>query len=161
MESSLKHIHHIRKRIRKMDDKIYLAWDEFHRDVKDLAKKIKQSGEYDKIVAISRGGLIPAGILAYELNIRNSSVINIATYIGAAHLKLDEVDMPEYVGKVDEKTLIVDDLSDSGQTFKVMRRQFPQGKFVTVYAKPQGLKEADIFAKEIPDKWVVFPWGKE
>lgn len=144
-----------------MDDKIYLSWEEFHNDVKCLCEKIKQSGTYDKIVAISRGGLIPAGIVAYELNIRNSSIINIATYIGAEHLKLDEVDMPEYVGKVDENTLIIDDLSDSGQTFRVMRRQFPQGKFVTVYAKPKGKDEAEIFAKEIPDKWVVFPWDKE
>ena len=144
-----------------MNDKIYLSWQEFHDDVKELCRKIKQSGEYNKIVAISRGGLIPAGIVAYELGVRHSSVINIATYVGAEHLKLDEVDMPEFVGPVDEKTLIVDDLSDSGQTFRVMRRQFPQGKFVTVYAKPRGREEADIFAKEIPDKWVVFPWDKE
>ena len=144
-----------------MDDKIYLSWEFFHQDVKELAAKIKQSGEYDKIVAISRGGLIPAVILAYELNIRNSSVINIATYVGAQHLKLDEVDMPEFVGKVDSKTLIVDDLSDSGQTFRVMRRQFTQGKFVTVYAKPKGKEEVDIYAREIPDQWVVFPWDVE
>ena len=80
-----------------MTDKIYLNWEEFYRDVKDLCAKIRQSGEYDKLVAISRGGLIPAGIIAYELNIRNSSVINIATYVGSSHLKLDEVDCPEHV----------------------------------------------------------------
>ncbi len=141
-----------------MDDKIFISWNEFHDDVKTLCEKIKKSGEYNKIVAISRGGLLPAGIIAYELDIRNIAVINIATYVGAQHLKLDEVDKPEFVGKVDDKTLIVDDLSDSGQTFRVMRRQFPNGKFVTVYAKPKGVDEVDISAKEIPDRWVVFPW---
>ncbi len=141
-----------------MKDKIFLKWDDFHHDVKMLCKKIQKSGSYNKIVAISRGGFIPAGIVSYELGIRNMSVINIATYIGSEHLKLDEVDHPEFVGKIDEKTLIVDDLSDSGQTFRVMRRQFPQGKYVTVYAKPKGRPEVDIFAKELPDKWVVFPW---
>ena len=144
-----------------MDDKIYLSWEQFHQDVKDLCDKIRKSGQFDKIVAISRGGLVPAGIVAYELNIRNLSVINIATYVCASHLKLDEVDMPEFVGKVDDKTLIVDDLSDSGQTFRVMRRQFPVGKFVTVYAKPKGKDEVDIYAKAIPDQWVVFPWDVE
>lgn len=141
-----------------MADKVYINWNDFHQDVKNLCAKIKQSGEYDKIVAISRGGLVPAGIIAYELNIRNSAVINIATYVGAEHLKLDEVDRPEAVGKVDEKTLIVDDLADSGQTFRVMRRQFPKGKYVTVYAKEKGKNEVDLYAREVPDEWIVFPW---
>lgn len=144
-----------------MTEKVYIKWDEFHQDVKNLCAKIKQSGEYNKIVAISRGGLLPAGIVAYELNIRNTAVINIATYVGAEHLKLDEVDHPAHVGPVDEKTLIVDDLSDSGQTFKVMRRQFPAGKYVTVYAKLRGKEEVDIFAREVPDEWIVFPWDIE
>lgn len=144
-----------------MADKIYIKWDDFHQDVKALCGKIKQSGDYNKIVAISRGGLLPAGIVAYEMNIRQMAVINIATYVGAEHLKLDEVDQPDHVGVVDEKTLIVDDLSDSGQTCRVMRRQFPAGKYVTVYAKPRGKEEVDLFGREIPDEWVVFPWDVE
>ena len=142
-----------------MDDKIYISWSDFHQDVKDLCKKIKDSGqEFNKIVAISRGGFIPAGIIAYELDIRNSAVINISTYIGSKHLKLDEIDKPQSVGPVDEKTLIIDDISDSGQTFEIMRRTFPNGKFVTVYAKEKGLSQADIFGKQVPEKWIVFPW---
>lgn len=142
-----------------MDDKFYISWDEFHQDVKNLCKKIKDTGqEFNKIVAISRGGFIPAGIIAYELNIRNSAVINISTYVGSKHLKLNEVDNPKSVGTVDEKTLIVDDISDSGQTFEVMRRTFPNGKFVTVYAKERGASQADIFERIVPEKWLVFPW---
>ena len=142
-----------------MDDKIYITWDEFHQDVKNLCKKIKDTGqEFNKIVAISRGGFIPAGIIAYELDIRNSAVINISTYVGSKHLKINEVSNPQSVGKVDEKTLIIDDISDSGQTFEIMRRTFPNGKFVTVYAKEKGVSQADIFEKQVPEKWVVFPW---
>ena len=139
-------------------DKIFIKWDDFHQDTKDLCAKIKATGQYNKIIAVTRGGLIPAGIIAYELGIRNCSVINFATYIGAEHLKINEIAHPELVGKVDEHTLIVDDLSDSGQTAKIMRRSFPQGKFVTVYAKPVGKAEVDIYARELEDKWVVFPW---
>ena len=145
-----------------MTDKIYINWQDFHQDVKDLCAKIKEEGkEYNKLVAISRGGFIPAGIISYELDIRQSAVINIATYVGSKHLKLDEVDCPDHVGLVDEKTLIIDDLADSGQTFKVMRREFPQGKYVTVYAKEKGKDEVDIYARDLPDKWVVFPWDVE
>ena len=142
-----------------MTDKIYITWNEFHQDVKNLCKKIKNSGkDFNKIVAISRGGFIPAGIIAYELDIRKTAVINISTYVGSKHLKLDEVDNPEYVGRVDEKTLIVDDLSDSGQTFQVMRRQFPNGTYVTIYAKKRGSQQVDIYERDMPEKWLVFPW---
>lgn len=139
-------------------DKIFIKWDDFHHDVKELCSKIKQSGEYNKIVAISRGGLLAAGILAYELGIRNCSVANIATYVGAEHLKSNEINHPELVGEVDEKTLIVDDLADQGQTFRIMRRYFPRGKYVTAYVKPTGKKEVDIYNRELEDNWVVFPW---
>jgi hypothetical protein len=39
-----------------------------------------------------------------------------------------------------------------------MRRTFPKGKFVTVYAKERGANQADIFERMVPEKWVVFPW---
>ena len=142
-----------------MTDKIYITWNEFHQDVKNLCKKIKDTKqEFNKIVAISRGGFIPAGIVAYELDIRNSAVINISTYVGSKHLELNEISNPETVGKIDEKTLIVDDISDSGQTFEIMRRTFPMCKFVTVYAKEKGVSQVDIFARQVPKKWLVFPW---
>ena len=142
-----------------MDDKIYISWTEFHQDVKNLCKKIQATGQvFNKIVAISRGGFIPAGIIAYELNIRNSAVVNISTYIDDKHLELNEISNIQSVGVVDEKTLIIDDISDSGQTFKFMRQSFPKGKFVTVYAKQKGIAQTDIFERQIPEKWLVFPW---
>ena len=140
-------------------DKIFIKWDDFHQDTKDLCAKIKTTGiPFNKIVAISRGGLFPAGIAAYELGIRDCTVVNIATYVGAAHLKLDEVAHPETVGKVDEHTLIIDDVADQGQTVRVMRRTFPKGYYATIYAKPVGKSDVDIFGRELEDKWIVFPW---
>lgn len=65
-----------------MTEKLHISWEEFHRDTRELCAKIKNSGNYDKIVAVSRGGLLPAGILAYELNIRNTAVVNMSTYDG-------------------------------------------------------------------------------
>lgn len=141
-----------------MTDKIYINWEEFHQDVKQLSKKIKQSGEYDKIVAISRGGLLPAGILAYELDIRNSAVVNCSTYFDAVQTQMERIEHPEHAGLVDEKTLIVDDLSDSGQTLRVLRHDFPQAKYVTVYTKSKGKSVVDIYTRELPDQWIVFPW---
>ena len=141
-----------------MTDKIYISWEEFHQDVKSVCEKIKNSGTYNKIVAISRGGLLPAGIIAYELDIRNCHAINIATYIGDEHRELDHLDNLDDVGEINSQTLIVDDLADSGQTFRLLRQEFPKARFVSIYSKPAGLKEVDIYERELPDQWVVFPW---
>jgi len=141
-----------------MTDKIYIKWDEFHQDVKNLCKKIQATKKIDKIVAISRGGLLPAGIIAYEMNIRNCHSINIATYIGNEHKKLDKLENLEDVGEINENTLIIDDLSDSGQTFFLLRKVYPNACLATIYAKEKSLNEVDLYSKILPDEWIVFPW---
>lgn len=141
-----------------MSEKIFITWEEFHKDTVKLAEKIKQSGTYDKIVAVSRGGLIPAGILAYELNIRNSEAINISSYDGEKQRSLQDVEISALAGDVNNRTLIVDDLSDSGNTFRLLRTRFPKARYVTVYAKPAGRREVDIYIRDMPDEWLIFPW---
>ncbi|MCQ2740946.1 MAG: xanthine phosphoribosyltransferase [Alphaproteobacteria bacterium] len=141
-----------------MTDKIYIKWAEFHQDVKDLCAKIKLDGKFNKIVAVSRGGLLPSGIIAYELDIRDVSVINVSTYVGDEHLTIEKIENVESVGRVDEKTLIIDDLSDTGQTIHVLKKYFPKAKYITVYAKETGKAEVDLYAREVPNQWLVFPW---
>ena len=141
-----------------MTKKLYIKWDEFHNHAKELCEKIKQSGEYNKIVAISRGGLIPAGILAYELDIRNSQAINISSYDEDKQRADEDIEIFGNLGEVDEKTLIVDDLSDTGKTFRILRKIYPQAKYVAVYAKEKGRSVVDIYARSMPDEWIVFPW---
>ncbi len=141
-----------------MSEKIFITWEEFHKDTIKLAEKIKQSGTYDKIVAVSRGGLIPAGILAYELNIRNSEAINISSYDGEKQRSLRDVEISALAGDVNNRTLIVDDLSDSGNTFRLLRTRFPKARYVAVYAKPAGRREVDIYIRDMPDEWLIFPW---
>lgn len=145
-----------------MTTKIYIKWDDFHQHTKKLCQKIKASGEYNQIIAISRGGLIPAGIIAYELNIRNSQAINISSYDNGYNRRADEqIELAIDAKMVDERTLIVDDLSDSGRTFKILREIYPQAKYVTVYAKEKGAPMVDIFSEPMPDEWIVFPWDIE
>lgn len=141
-----------------MVEKVHISWQDFHNHAKMLAAKIKASGEYDKIIAISRGGLFPAGIISYELDIRNTQAINISSYDGERQRTDDKVMIDAPVEDVDGRTLVIDDLSDTGNTFRLLRKLFPHAKFASVYAKPNGMKDVDIFAAEMPDKWIVFPW---
>lgn len=141
-----------------MVEKLYITWEEFHKDTKNLCEKIKSSEtKYNKIVAVSRGGLIPAGIVSYELDLRNVEAINVSSYDGERQRE-DNVEFSSNVGIVDEKTLIIDDLSDTGNTYKLLRKAFPKAHLVTVYAKPKGISAVDIYQKDMPDKWIVFPW---
>lgn len=140
-----------------MSSKYYITWDEFHQDVKTLAKKLGK-GRFNKIIAISRGGLSPAGILAYELDIRNSQAINVSSYDNNEFRPDEKVEIDCNVGTVDGQTLVVDDLSDSGRTFRLMRKLLPEAHFAAVYVKEQGKNVVDTCVRQVPDEWIVFPW---
>lgn len=141
-----------------MAEKIYVSWDEFHKHAKELAEKIKQYRSFNKIVAVSRGGLLPAGIIAYELDIRNVQTINMSSYDGEIQRTDSEIEIAADIGAVDGHTVIIDDLADTGKTFQLLHRLYPQAVMAAVYAKPQGSVFLDIYAQDIPDKWIVFPW---
>lgn len=141
-----------------MADKYYISWEDFHQDVKNLAGKIKEKGTFNRIIAICRGGLIPAGILSYELDIRQCDSIIIQSYDHYQSREDSSISVDHSIQNVDEKTLIIDDLSDSGRTFQIIQEMFPKAIRACVYTKPRGEKIANISARSLPDKWVVFPW---
>ena len=142
-----------------MTEKIYISWSDFHQHVKLLAEQIKSSTkDFKQIVAVSRGGLLPAGILSYELNIRNCELINVSSYDDSKQRSDKDVEIISKSINYGAETLIVDDLADSGRTVKMLKNLYPSASFACVYAKPQGREIADFQTISLPDKWVVFPW---
>ena len=114
-----------------------VSWDQFHRDARALAWRLAAAGPFDTIVCITRGGLVPAAVVARELNVRT-----IETVCGRG-----------------KGVLIVDDLVDTGKTAKMVRELLPQAHFATVYAKPMGRPQVDTFITEVSqDTWIYFPW---
>lgn len=142
-----------------MTEKLYLSWEDFHKHCRRLAELIKQSGKtYTRILAVSRGGLLPAGILAYELNIRDCETVNMSSYDAGGRRREDGAVELRADKSADEQTLVIDDISDSGRTFKLLRQIYPQACFVAVYVKEAGESAVDLFAQKLPDRWLVFPW---
>jgi len=140
-----------------------VSWDQFHRDARALAWRLASAGPFDALVAVTRGGLVPAAIVARELGVRMIETVCIASYHDyktQGGLTVLKTVAPE-VAKLDAgaKVLIVDDLVDTGATAKLVREMLPRAHFATVYAKPLGRPMVDTFITEVSqDTWIYFPW---
>jgi xanthine phosphoribosyltransferase len=140
-----------------------VTWDQFHRDSRALAWRLNGEGPFEAVVAIARGGLVPAAIVARELNIRKVESVAIKSYDhqnqgGIRVLKPMAQEILD-IAKTGGKVLIVDDLVDTGATARVVRDMLPGAHFATVYAKPKGREMVDTFITEVSqDTWIFFPW---
>jgi len=136
-----------------------VSWDQLHRDSKALAWRLSGLGSWRKVASVTRGGMVPACIVARELEIRLVDTVCVATYDhqskGASNiLKAVDDDGPD--------VLIVDDLVDTGRTAEVVRAMLPQAHYATVYAKPDGRPQVQTFITEVSqDTWIYLPWDTE
>jgi xanthine phosphoribosyltransferase len=138
-----------------------VTWDQLHRDSKALAWRLLDKGPWRGIVAITRGGLIPAAIIARELDCRLIESVSVVTYDEEVRGEPKVAKPPAAAGD-GEGWLIVDDLVDTGTTARVVRALLPRAHFATVYAKPAGNPLVDTFITEVSqDTWIMFPWDTE
>ena len=138
-----------------------VSWDQMHRDSKALAWRLTEEGPWRAVLAVTRGGLVPAAIVARELEVRLIDTVCVASYDHQDQGKL-EVLKPVSDIKGGEGMLIVDDLVDTGRTARIVREMMPKAHFATVYAKPEGRPVVDSFVTEVSqDTWIFFPWDTE
>ena len=141
-----------------------VSWDQLHRDARALAWRLSGEGTWQAIVCVTRGGLVPAAIVARELGIRNIETVCVASYDyknqgGLSVIKSVAEDIVNVGGGEGDGVLIVDDLVDTGQTARVVREMLPKAHFATVYAKPAGRPLVDTFVTEVSqDTWIYLPW---
>jgi xanthine phosphoribosyltransferase len=141
-----------------------VSWDQFHRDARALAWRLADKGPFEAIVCITRGGLVPAAIVARELNLRLIETICVASYDETTQgtLKVLKTIAPSIAAIGDgsgKGVLLVDDLTDTGNTARVVRQILPNAHFATVYAKPAGAPLCDTFITEVSqDTWIYLPW---
>ena len=136
-----------------------VSWDQLHRDAKALAWRLAERGPWSKIVAVTRGGLVPAAIVARELDVRLVDTVCISSY---DHQDQGQLAVLKGVDGDGQDVLIVDDLVDTGKTFRLVRDMLPLAHFATVYAKPAGRPMVDTFITEVSqDTWIYFPWDME
>jgi xanthine phosphoribosyltransferase len=141
-----------------------VSWDQFHRDARALAWRLTDVGPFEAIVAITRGGLVAAAIVARELDLRLIETVCVASYDHQTQGDLTVLKgIAESVSAIGrgagDRVLIVDDLVDTGRTAQIVRALLPKAHFATVYAKPLGRPMVDTFITEVSqDTWIHFPW---
>ncbi len=143
--------------------KLYYGWQDLEEDCRKLTEILKDK-KFDCIVGISRGGVIPAAMLAYFLDNKKLQTISYSYYAGEVRNKklVSLSGIPkELRGK---KILLVDDVVDSGKTMKKALDDLKKRKnkiiIVALHYKSK-LKpkvKPDYFAEDPGTAWVVYPW---
>jgi len=137
-----------------------ISWDQLHRDSKALAWRLLGMDSFKGIIAITRGGLVPAAIIARELDIHLVDTICVSSYDWKS--QKDEATILKGFDTDGEGWLLIDDLVDTGKTARVVKEMVLKAHFATVYAKPAGRPQVDTFITEVSqDTWILFPWDTE
>ncbi|MBV7295980.1 phosphoribosyltransferase [Corynebacterium sp. TAE3-ERU12] len=149
-------------------EKEVLTWEDFGTAQRELAQKIVDDGyEPEIIIAVARGGLIPAGALSYSMGVKLSDAINVEFYTDV-HETLPDPVLLEPLLDTDSldsrKLLVVDDVADSGRTLKLvldlLAKHGAEVRSAVLYGKSASVVEPDYVWKRT-DEWIVFPWSDE
>jgi len=139
-----------------------LSWQQFYKDCLFLGKKIQESKvKIDRLIAISRGGLIPARILSDFLQLPISNIV-ISSYTNLKQLKEPEIIEVSKIDLKGKSILIVDEVSDTGKTFVRALKYFQERPVKNIltcapYIKPK-TQFIPNFYQETIDAWIVFPY---
>ena len=151
---------------------INITWEQIEDGVTKLAADIKKTGtQFDSIIGISKGGLIPATMLAELLEIKTLISFGIRSYTGYESGKpVVYQPFPEsYNTDQSKSVLIVDDLADTGKTFEDTMQAFSchqsraDTQIITaaLYWKPHTSHVPWHFVRQYKDDtWLVFPWER-
>jgi hypoxanthine phosphoribosyltransferase len=149
-----------------MAERETLTWDDFGRVGRQLGQQIVDDGyRPDLILAVARGGLLPAGAISYALDVKNLHLISVEFYTGVDARR----DVPTMLPPVPQAAdlsgatvLIVDDVADTGATLELVRDfcagQVADARCAVIYEKPGSTVKCQyVWART--DKWINFPWS--
>ncbi|WP_029896256.1 xanthine phosphoribosyltransferase [Desulfohalovibrio reitneri] len=139
-----------------------VSWEQLHRDSKALAWRLSELPDIKGLIAITRGGMFPAAVIARELDIRLIDTLCVVSYDWQQ--QRDKAGLLKGLAQETDGRgwILVDDLVDTGKTARFVRELLPEAHFATVYAKPEGRPVVDTFITEVSqDTWILQPWDAE
>lgn len=151
-----------------MTDHEAFSWSEFGSAAREVTGQVVDSGyRPDVILGIARGGLIPAGAIAYALDCKNLFTINVEFYTGVD----ERLDLPVMLPPIldvtdldDLSVLIVDDIADTGKTMELVQNfcidHVAEARSAVLYRKPGSVIDPD-YSWRLTENWIDFPWSVE
>lgn len=147
-------------------DREVLTWEGFGYAVRDLARMIDASAWIpDLTVAVARGGLVPAGALAYALDAKAIGTMNVEFYTGVGETLPDPVVLPPDLDTSvlrGRKALVVDDVADSGRTLLLVQSLLLEHgadvRMAVLYTKPTSVVVPEYSWRQTGN-WIMFPWS--
>lgn len=144
-----------------------LSWERFGEATRALAEAVYADGyRPDIVLAVARGGLLPAGAVAYLLDVKNVFTMNVEFYTGVEQPLEMPVMLPPILDAVDikgAKVLVVDDIADTGRTLELVldfcRDHVQSVRCAVLYAKPGSRVRCD-YVWATADGWITFPWDR-
>ena len=156
-------------------DREELTWELFGTASRELSAQVVASGWVpDLIIAVARGGLIPAGAISYAIGVKAMGSMNVEFYTGIGETLAEPVVLPPLMDASElpgKKVLVVDDVADSGKTLKMVMELLRheglqlggasvpvEARSACIYLKPRSVHRPDYVWRET-DKWINFPWS--
>ncbi|AVM62304.1 MULTISPECIES: phosphoribosyltransferase [unclassified Actinomyces] len=156
-------------------DREELTWELFGTASRELSAQVVASGWVpDLIIAVARGGLIPAGAISYAIGVKAMGSMNVEFYTGIGETLAEPVVLPPLMDASElpgKKVLVVDDVADSGKTLRMVMELLRheglqlggasvpvEARSACIYLKPRSVHRPDYVWRET-DKWINFPWS--
>jgi len=144
-----------------------IGWEKFYRLTRTLVQRIRQSGFVPELlVAISRGGLVPARVLSDQLNLFDLATLKVEHYHAMHKEPIARVRYPLTAEVEGRRVLLVDDVSDSGDSLQVAcEHLYERGrpallKSAVLHHKQVSSFVPDYFAEAVIDwRWIIYPWA--
>lgn len=151
-----------------VDERETLTWQDFGEASRELATAVHESGfEADVVVAIARGGLLLGGAVAYALNVKSCGALNAEFYTGVDARRDEPIVLAPFLDDVSlagKRVLLVDDVSDSGRTLKmvvgIIEAAGAETRTLCLYSKSHTVLEPDYVWRRT-EKWIAFPWSSQ
>lgn len=137
---------------------IFISWAQVHKDSKRLAMQVEHEKDWKGIIAVTRGGMVPACLVARVLDIKTIDTFCITSY---SYQDQGQADIRKNLALPDggDGWLVVDDMVDTGGTFQIMRQSLPKATYAVLYAKPQGKPDTDFYVQDYKQSdWLHCPW---
>lgn len=142
------------------------GWADFGDASRQLSQQVVDSGfAPDVVLGIARGGLLPAGAMAYAMECKNLFTMNVEFYTGVDSRLDVPVMLPPILNAADLddlKVLIVDDVADTGKTLELVHEfcadHVAEARTAVLYHKPRSIIVPDYAWKQT-DLWINFPWS--